>query len=298
MSADLFPRMTLGEPLAIKRLISLHYFEFAPTYVFDGEQHDFWEMCYVDKGELGVYADGEGYRLKQGDMIFHRPDEFHSLWAISGTAPNVVVVAFECASEAAHFFERRLVTLGARQREMLAQMMQHGYDAFKPPFDEPFDHKLTRRADAPLGAEQLFKIHLEMLLLDLLHSGQAAGKAERRSGTVRHLGEESLVRKIIALLEERVEEDLKLDAVCHTFNLSKNHALALFKAQTGQSIMRYFRNLKQQKARQLIREGRLTFTEIAARLQYGSVHSFSRQFRTATGMSPTEYLHSIQSKVR
>ena len=39
----------------------------------------------------------------------------------------------------------------------------------------------------------------------------------------------------------------------------------------------------------MIRDGRLNFTQIAARLGFQSVHYFSRRFRKVTGMSPSEY---------
>ncbi len=39
----------------------------------------------------------------------------------------------------------------------------------------------------------------------------------------------------------------------------------------------------------MIRENNLNFTEIAAALQYSTVHHFSRQFKEKFGITPTEY---------
>lgn len=50
------------------------------------------------KGEVEVMADDTGYCLKQGEMIFHKPGEFHNVFANGLVAPNLVVVAFVCAS--------------------------------------------------------------------------------------------------------------------------------------------------------------------------------------------------------
>ena len=47
-------------------------------------------------------------------------------------------------------------------------------------------------------------------------------------------------------------------------------------------------------ARQMIREGRLNFTQIAAKLGFQSVHYFSRRFKLVTGMSPSEYAASVK----
>ena len=52
--------------------------------------------------------------------------------------------------------------------------------------------------------------------------------------------------------------------------------------------------LKIQAARRLIREGRLNFTQIASRLGYQSIHYFSRRFHLITGMTPSEYAHSVK----
>ena len=44
----------------------------------------------------------------------------------------------------------------------------------------------------------------------------------------------------------------------------------------------------------MIREGNLNFTEIAAALQYSTVHHFSRQFKEKFGITPTEYAKSVR----
>lgn len=44
----------LKEELIIKKIVSLHYFEYMSDFTFPGESHNFWEFLYVDKGELQV----------------------------------------------------------------------------------------------------------------------------------------------------------------------------------------------------------------------------------------------------
>lgn len=74
--------------MAVEAIVTVHYFEYAKNYVFEGEKHDFWEFLYVDKGEVEVMADSTGYRLRQGEMIFHKPDEFHNVFANGVVAPQ------------------------------------------------------------------------------------------------------------------------------------------------------------------------------------------------------------------
>ena len=42
----------LKSDIDINELYSVHYFEFGKGYAFAGESHNFWELVYVDKGEI------------------------------------------------------------------------------------------------------------------------------------------------------------------------------------------------------------------------------------------------------
>ena len=56
-----FVHTILNEVFQIDSIVTLHYFEFAKNYVFEGERHDFWECVYVDKGEIEIIHND--YRL-------------------------------------------------------------------------------------------------------------------------------------------------------------------------------------------------------------------------------------------
>ena len=70
----------------------------------------------------------------------------------------------------------------------------------------------------------------------------------------------------------------------------------LFKSVTGLGVMEYYRLLKIERAKRMLREGEGNITQVADRLGYASVHYFSRYFKQATGMTPTEYTLSLQLK--
>nr|WP_306220524.1 AraC family transcriptional regulator [Cohnella sp. WQ 127256] len=284
--------------MAVKQLISFHYFEFSKDFAFEGEKHDFWEFVYVDKGELEVFADTEGYRLKQGDMIFHKPNEFHGVWANKRIAPNVIILSFVCRSKEMDFFDNKIFTLDVRQRDILAQIMKNGFAAFSPPYDDPRNHTLCRQPDAPLGSEQLIKIYLEMLLIRLRSAGDEHVRREHRlSHTIKLRSENDLVTRMCDFMEQHVYEDIRLEHIYKNFNLSKSHAFTIFKENKGISIMKYYRNLKIQHAKSLIRTQQHTLTEIAELLRYDSIHSFSRYFKSITDMSPSEYLRTVIAKI-
>ena len=99
----------LQNSITIEKIFSIHYFEYMSNFSFAGESHNFWEFICVDKGEVGVTR-GKSYTiLKKGDLIFHKPNEFHDVKATGGIAPNLVVISFECNDDAMYFFNDRLL---------------------------------------------------------------------------------------------------------------------------------------------------------------------------------------------
>ena len=63
------------------------------------------------------------------------------------------------------------------------------------------------------------------------------------------------------------------------------------------TVIEYITGLKMKEARRLMREGNKNMTEIAMELGFSSVHYFSRMFKKASGLSPTEYIKTIKSKL-
>ena len=84
--------------LEIKNIYTIHYFEYHKDFSFSGEKHNFWEIMYVDRGEITATADEKSFVLKQNQLVVYSPDEFHALHANNITAPNTIIVSFECNS--------------------------------------------------------------------------------------------------------------------------------------------------------------------------------------------------------
>lgn len=287
----------LKECLVIKKIVTIHYFEYAKDYVFEGEKHDFWEFLYVDKGEVEVMADNLGYKLKQGEMIFHKPNEFHNVWANGRVAPNLVVISFECKSPSIKHFENKIINIGETEKELLAYILREARSAYSSPLDDPSLKKLEKKSRQPIGSEQLIRIYLEQMLIQLIRKGSRLNVASKPSLSVKNRSDADLVKRIINFLKENVHASLTFDDVCRFSNLSRTNLKVLFKEKTGLGVMEYFKNLKIDESKTMIREGEYNFTEIAHRLGYSSIHYFSRHFKKATGMTPSEYAYSVKVKI-
>jgi AraC-like DNA-binding protein/quercetin dioxygenase-like cupin family protein len=284
----------LEEMIVINKIITIHYFEFASDYVFKGEKHDFWEFLYVDKGEVEIMADTKGYKLCQGDIVFHKPNEFHSVWANGIIAPNIVVVSFECNSEWIDFFEGKILRLSSLSKNILGEIIREGKVAFNNNLGKVYNCLVKNKLEN-VASQQLIKIYLEMLLIKLIRENEAIKREDRISSATKERMESDIVSNIIEFFIENIDKNYSFNDICINFSLGKTHLKTLFKSSTNKGVMFYFKILKIEEAKKLIREGKYNFTEIAEKLGYESVHYFSRCFKKCTNMTPSQYDVSVKS---
>ena len=279
--------------LKIKEIYTIHYFEYMNDFHYQGESHDFWEFVCVDKGEVEVTADNHTFTLQKGDMIFHKPNEFHSLKANGTIAPNLVVISFACHSKAMHFFEDRRLSITDIDRSLIAQIIAEARNSYSSPLNDPYLTKLEPLSQPLFGSEQLIQNYLEQLLILLI---RRYTKTETLSQTpvIRKKNNMEIYNRILLYLEQNIHHHLTIDQIARENLIGRSQLQKLFHEQNGCGIIDYFSQLKIEEAKQLIRSQRLNFTQISDLLGYTSIHYFSRQFKQKTGMTPSEYASSIK----
>lgn len=290
-----FYKYSLSKLFDISQIVTIHYFEYGADFVFPGESHDFWEFLCVDKGEVTVTADDRTYLLKKGDIIFHKPNEFHSVTTNGVTAPNLVVVSFVCHSPAMHFFENRIFPLRERERNLLATIIAEAPGAFSTPLNNPYTKGLEPTSQQIPGAEQMIQLSLEQFLISLYRRAFSDNTDNFLTKSVKLKQDEETFSHILAYMNTHICDSLTIDQICHDNLISRSQLQKLFHAKCSSGIIDYFSHLKIDYAKELIREKNMNFTQIADTLGYTSIHYFSRQFKKISGMSPSEYALSIKA---
>jgi len=93
----------------------------------------------------------------------------------------------------------------------------------------------------------------------------------------------------INYLQKHIDKTLSLREITASVNLSASHFAAIFKKNTGFTIIEYFNHLKVQKACQYLQFTELRVNEISDRLGIDDPYYFSRMFTKIIGVSPNKY---------
>lgn len=290
-----YESITLNQEIIIDNIVSVHYFEYMNDFSFTGEAHDFWEFLCVDKGTVNVTAGTAAYTLNKRDIIFHKPGEFHTVCANGITAPNLVVIAFECSSPAMNFFCDKILSIGPVEQNLLALIMKEARAAFSSCLDDPYSRKLTRADAPPFAGEQLIQMYLQQVLIQLKRTYDTSVPRSLRIQSGKYKTADEAFTNITAYMEKNINTHITIEQICRDNLISRSLLQKIFKTHANCGPIDYFSNMKIAAAKQLIRSQQMNFTQIADKLGYTSIHYFSRQFKKLTGMTPSEYTFSIKS---
>ncbi len=274
--------------LNVANVVTIHYFEFDKNFKGERESHDFWELVYADKGQILCEAEEKIFPLNEGEILFHKPNEAHSLRANGLVAPNVFIISFVCKSESVRFFENRKLKLDKRFLRFIYAIIEESKRTFDLPYSDPALKKMKLLAAPALGGQQMIKNYLEILLISIMRN-----ETEKPDTEIVFLPRESLGERVseqvAKYLQTHVYEKLDVADVCAALHYNKSYIFRQFKQATDCSVMAYFVKLKIEESKRLLRETSLSVSEIANRLSFDTPNYFSKVFKKHTGYTPMRY---------
>ena len=291
---DNFTRLSFEKIFNVDKIITIFYMELSKNFYYEGEKHDFWELVYIDKGEMICTADDKRFVLKSGEMTFHKPNEFHNLSGDSSVAPNVSILTFECKSRAMKHFEGKIFRLNAEEKSLLSTLFSEGLSCYQlEDARNPLLQKLKVIKHSPLGSSQMTKNLLEIFLIKLCRNTDVVTKEMRQSYVIDGIDVPYNVMEILDYLKEHIYGKVTIRDLAKHLDKSESTIKQLFAQYRDGGIIRYYNTLKIKAARKLIREGIYNMTQISVMLQFDNPQYFSKCFKTVTNMTPSEYKASI-----
>lgn len=104
------------------------------------------------------------------------------------------------------------------------------------------------------------------------------------------------LNEAIRYIHENYHKPLDLAVVSNHVSLNYTYFSNLFKKNIGKGFAEYLRDVRVDRARRLLAETDHKVVDIAAMVGYENYKSFTRSFREAAGMQPTEYRERMRRK--
>ena len=270
----MWEKMCIDKKINIKSFITCfekHIFHDEDFY-FVGASHNFWEMVYITEGEWGISADDRVYKLTEGQVIFHKPMEFHKIWKNSNSVASCFVCSFELEGDYS-FLEGNVFKVNHSQRGLIETIL------FK-----------TRK----FPREELYKLFLEgssvgqFVANTLENFFILLSEDSKRVDTVTDSSDAVLFNKSVNILKSHIFDNITTEKVASMCNVSVSKLNKLFASYAGCGAHSYLVKLKVNEAILLLSEG-YSSKEISNKLGFNNQNYFSMTFKRETGFSPMNY---------
>ena len=238
-----------------------------PDFYFIGEAHDFWEVVYIAGGKAVITTDSRIYKLEKGDVVFHKPMEFHKLASNSGEKLEVVIFSFVSTGDMS-YFNNGLFKATPEQQKLILSIPEI----------------LEKSEEKPIYAHLLANTIERFLIVMRLNSKVINKPDESRSAKE--------FKKIVNLMNEHIYENITVDALADMCSLSTANMKKIFKKYTGMGVIKYFTGLKINLAAKMLEQG-TSIVEISKALSFDNQNYFSTVFKREMGVSPSAYREKI-----
>ena len=268
-----FNYSNISSSLDISEIYTKFYQEKGTNYNFSGEKHSYWELTYVDKGELLTTIDGVSYHLKQGDLIFYAPMQFHTQSTFEKISSSYLTINFKMNFNHADLLCNKIFSLKRDSYFIVTRLIEE-------------------LSNNNLYSDDLSLCYLKELIIQMLRLDNSHFHSKPTTH-MQQTYENELLNDILLYIDDNIYEKISVSTLCDHFCISTSMLHSLFRKNMNNTAKNYINELKLSKSKELIRNSTHTLSEISEMLGFSSIHYFSKKFKSYFNISPTEYSKSI-----
>ena len=268
-----FNYSNISSSLDISEIYTKFYQEKGTNYNFSGEKHSYWELTYVDKGELLTTIDRVSYHLKQGDLIFYAPMQFHTQSTFEKISSSYLTINFKMNFNHADLLCNKIFSLKRDSYFIVTKLIEE-------------------LSNDNLYSNDLSLCYLKQLIIQMLRLDNSYFHSKPTTH-MQQTYENELLNDILLYIDDNIYEKISVSTLCDHFCISTSMLHSLFRKNMNNTAKNYINELKLSKSKELIRNSTHTLSEISEMLGFSSIHYFSKKFKSYFNISPTEYSKSI-----
>lgn len=255
--------------LNLKEILSSYYQIRKGSYQSGREKNSFYELIYVDHGEMDVTVDDETYHMQKYDLMLYHPGQKHSLETTEDSSCSYMSIAFTMDTGIKGNLKNRVFHTRKDLYQTLTRFMK------------------AIQENTPLNME-LAMLHLKEVLI-LLYQFDGEEKPAGQETTLQSHYDDTMLNEILVFIHNNVYASYTVEDLCQKFSISRSSLQALFRANLGMTPKQYISELKLNEAKKLISQHEHTISQVSDLLGFTSIHYFSRRFKSYFGIAPSEY---------
>ncbi len=243
-------------------------------YSYPGHWHNYYEIELVLAGRGIHKINGREYFEEPGDVFIMRLNDRHSFQLQEPGDHLVVDVPVKCIPHEVE--EAMLMVRGNVITHLEPEAFQKVLTQYR------LLEEITQERPFDKLKQKYLCSGLIMMILSELGEGTSANYSQTNLR----------LREIIAYIQKNIQSDLSAQTIADKFYISKEYLYAFFKKNAGITLMEYIRKVRLEAALELLLHTNKSVAEISGQSGFGAVSTFTRVFKNAYGMSPTELRQS------
>ncbi len=256
--------------------------------------HDKVEIIHIEKGVFDFYLDSNRYTITEECFLFIRPGSIHQLLCLKDYEEHAIVFdPYMLSFESDDKIQRNII---------------------RPMIDNSLSYPVILSGEHPIFKD--VKKEYEEIQYEFQKSGECQGDQYNLSGTFPQLmvktcilrimgilyeknlicsnyiedaGKTDYMKKILLYIEDHYMDKIYLEDLASIANLNEQYFSRHFKAQFGQSPMKYLMDFRLRKAEKMLLETDLTITQVALECGFPNLGHFMKEFKNKTKCTPKEY---------
>lgn len=241
---------------------------------FSGESHDFWELVYVIDGVAGFMADSNIYELNRGDIIFHKPFEFHRIWSLGNCGISYMVISFDASGENILKLRDAVFHVCQCEQALIESLIKQISENSGNTKDE------LRCYGTDEISFSRFVFTLDLLITECFDRFSEGKEIESVNSSV--------FNNAVRYMKRDLSRNPSNAELAKQLNVSTSTLKRVFNKYAKLGVHEYLLQLKISEAKKLLRSG-CTVCEISETLGFSNQNYFSTVFKRCTGVSPTKY---------
>ena len=259
----------------VGRIYTLLYHEKETGFKSKPEKHDIWELTYVDSGKMyNTTGENSEFKteMKQGDIMVFIPNQTHMQYADKDISVCYATISFEMNYADKQVFENKVFVADNEIKKLMEKIISEK------------EHNMFGSEDLTLC--YLKEIIIKLIRQKIIDTGEVSVVSSKKGNDI--------VSYVESYINANIGKKITVAGLAKSIPLNASYLSTVYKRSTGNSLTDYIISQKLIRAKEYIRAGSYTVTQVSEMLSFTNVQYFSRLFKNRFGITPSEYLWSIR----